>query len=77
MQEVRELVAQLRVENDKLRQEQATARGPSAALFEAPTLSSNEASTVSDDDAVPPSASSVAPLTEIYVNAHSSVAGLA
>lgn len=66
-QDLRELVAQLRAENDKLRLEQATARQPSVAPSEAPSLSSNLASVVNDDDSVRSTASSVAPLTERLV----------
>lgn len=64
---VQDLMAQLRAENEKLRQDLASARPSSAISAEASTESSNTPSNVSDDVVVPQSANSVAPRTERLV----------
>ena len=64
---LQELMAQLRAENETLRQELANARPSSATSAGASSASSNAPSIVSDDDVVPQSANNVAPRTERLV----------
>lgn len=66
MQELRELIAQLRAENEKLRQEHAVVRLSGATSADA-SSGSSDAPSIANDVAVPQSGNDVAPLTERLV----------